>query len=278
MPFMSVYFASLNSGSNGNCYYIGNDSEAILVDAGISCRETERRMKKLGLPMNRVKAIFISHEHGDHIKGVEGLSTKYRLPVYITQQTFSRSRLQLPPYATVDFSPHQPIIIGALTITAFPKQHDAVDAHSFIISCGSMNVGVFTDIGAPCENFTSYFSQCHAAFLEANYDEQMLEDGKYPHHLKQRIRGGKGHLSNVQALELFTTYRPDFMSHLLLAHLSKENNCPELVTELFRPHSGTTEVLVAPRTEPTEVFRLDETGAKHFSLRSELKGVQASLF
>ena len=117
-------------------------------------------------------------------------------------------------------------------------------------------MGVFTDIGKPCERVTHYFSQCHAAFLEANYDENMLANGSYPIHLKNRIRGGNGHLSNRQALEIFIAHKPAFMTHLLLAHLSKENNHPQLVQDLFNKHAKDTRVLVASRYEPSEVLAI----------------------
>src|SRR5688572_22894929 len=127
---MQLFITSLNSGSNGNCYYIGNETEAVLVDAGISCRETERRMDRLGLAMEKVKAIFISHEHSDHIRGVEVLSKKYQLPVYITPKTLRYSRLNLEPELAIPFEAYEQVQVGSLTITGFPKFHDASDPHS----------------------------------------------------------------------------------------------------------------------------------------------------
>jgi phosphoribosyl 1,2-cyclic phosphodiesterase len=257
---MSLNITSLNSGSNGNCYYIGNEQEAILIDAGLTCRETEKRMLRLNLKMSKVKAIFISHEHGDHIKGLDVIAHKFSLPVYITGSTL-RGCPNLKKELAVNFSAHEPINIGGLSVIAFPKSHDAADPHSFIISCGGVTIGVFTDIGVPCINLQNYFKQCDAAFLEANYDEQMLDGGRYPYFLKNRIRGGQGHLSNKQALELFISHRPPMMSHLLLAHLSKDNNCPDLALELFRQHAGRTKVVVASRYEETPVFRISKEDA-----------------
>lgn len=254
---MSLHITSLNSGSNGNCYYIGNDEEAVLVDAGISCRETEKRLHRLGLSISKVKAIFVSHEHGDHITGITILAKKYQLPIYITSDTLLHGRLQLEDRLVVSFEAHKPVMIGKLSITAFPKFHDASDPHSFIISNHSVNVGVFTDIGEPCEHVINYFGRCHAAFLESNYDEAMLENGRYPWHLKNRIRGGMGHLSNSQALQLFTRHRPVFMSHLLLSHLSKNNNDPVLVKNLFDEHAGRTQIIIASRYKETPVFFIE---------------------
>lgn len=253
---MSLFTASINSGSNGNCYYIGNSRDAVLIDAGISCRETERRMGRMGLDLKKVRAIFISHEHSDHIKGVEVLSRRYKLPVYITQKTLANSGLKLEAELTRTFSPYTTISFGELDVTAFPKFHDAADPYSFIISHEGINVGVFTDIGIACENVVRNFKQCHAIFLETNYCETMLAEGHYPFYLKRRISSNTGHLSNTQALQLFLEHKPEFMSHLFLSHLSRENNSPALVQKLFNQHCGNTKVVVASRDYETDVFQI----------------------
>ena len=226
---MSLYITAINSGSNGNCYYVGNQEEAVLIDVGISCNAVEKRLALLGLPLRNVKAIFVTHEHKDHTKGVSTLANKYA---------------------------HQPIGIGELTITAFKKCHDASDPHSFIVSCNGVTVGVFTDHGMVCDHTIHYFKSCHAAFLESNYDEEMLKNGPYSEALKTRISSGQGHLSNVQALELFKLHRPPFMSHLVLSHLCSRNNTPEIVSEMFLPHAGNTQIIVASRDVATAVFNI----------------------
>lgn len=277
---MSLFVASLNSGSNGNCYYIGNENEAVLVDAGISCRETERRMKRIGLSIQKVKAIFVSHEHSDHINGIAVLSKKYKLPVYITPATLQSSRLQLEHHLVTPFKAYEPVSVGSITISAFPKFHDAAHAHSFTISCKEVTVGVFTDIGIACKHLTEHFSKCHAAFLETNYDEDMLEKGRYPRHLKRRISGGLGHLSNRQALEVFLTHRPVFMSHLFLSHLSQDNNRPDLVHELFTRHANGTEIVVASRYAETQVYYIDGSAVSEKRANTVVENgqVQYSLF
>ena len=279
---MPLFIASINSGSNGNCYYVGNDREAVLVDAGLTCRETEKRMARLDLSMQRVKAIFISHEHGDHIKGLEVIAHKYRLPVYITPATLQHSRLRLDPDLIRPFRAYEPVTIGGLTVHPFNKFHDAADPHSFIVAGNGVRIGVFTDIGTPCEHLAKHFAQCHAAFLESNYDEAMLEHGRYPYHLKKRISGNEGHLSNRQALELFLTHRPEYMSRVLLAHLSQDNNTPELALALFAAHAGKTMVTVASRHTESAVYTITPTvnpivppAEKPLQAR---KLVQASLF
>lgn len=263
MDCKHLFIASLNSGSNGNCYYVGNNEEAILVDAGISCRETERRMLRIGLSMQKVKAIFISHEHTDHIKGLCTLAAKYNLPVYISPGTLAACRFNIREDLIRHLSNNSVIQIGSLNVTGFLKIHDASDPYSFVISYGGTKVGVFTDIGEACEQLVHHFGQCHAAFLEANYDDALLEKSAYPYFLKRRISGGRGHLSNKKALELFSTFKPAFMSHLLLSHLSKDNNCPNLVAELFTQHANGTEIIVASRYEETQVYTIFEPAAVH---------------
>ena len=281
---MSLFITSLNSGSNGNCYYIGNENEAVLVDAGISCRETEKRMKLLGLSMEKVKAIFISHEHTDHIKSVDALAEKYNLAVHITSNTLQKSKIRFRKKLTRNLVAYEPVLIGELMITAFPKFHDAIDPHSFIISYNDITIGVFTDIGVTCEHLVKHFSKCHAAFLEANYDEDLLENGRYPYVLKNRIRGGYGHLSNNQALEIFIKHRPPFMTHLFLSHLSKDNNDPELVKKIFDEHAAGTEIIIASRYEQTAVYTIENKNSatpvkrsiKKISIKIQIK--QLSLF
>lgn len=257
---MSLFVASLNSGSNGNCYYIGNDSEAVLIDGGISCRETEKRMKRLGLSIANVKAIFVTHEHGDHIHGVPVLSRRHQLPVYITPGTMRFGDVSVKDHLVFPFKPYEEIKIGNLAITGFPKLHDAFDPHSFFVEYNDVRVGVFTDIGYPCRHVINCFRQCHAAFLESNYDVDMLENGGYPIQLKTRIRGGKGHLSNDQAARLFMDHRPKFMSHLFLSHLSANNNDPKVVENLFKRIGGRTEIIVASRERETDLYEIRNNG------------------
>lgn len=250
----SLYVTALNSGSNGNCYYIGNAEEAVLIDAGLSCRETEKRMYRLGLAMKKVKAIFISHEHSDHIRGLEMLSRKHQLPVYISPGTLRHAGLKLDPDLVRPLFAGTPVPVGALMINAFLKYHDAADPHSFTVEDHHTCIGIFTDIGKVCENISTHFKKCHAAFLEANYDEVLLENGRYPYHLKKRIRGGRGHLSNKEALDLFLSCRSAHMSHLFLSHLSADNNHPDLVRDLFHAQATTTNIVIASRYQETPVY------------------------
>jgi phosphoribosyl 1,2-cyclic phosphodiesterase len=273
---MSLQIVSLNSGSNGNCYYIGNKTEAVLIDAGISCRETEQRLKKLGLSIKLIKAIFISHEHRDHIKGLITLSKKHQLPVYITEATHKRAGIRLEKQLIYRFRADEPVSMGSLSISPFTKFHDAHDPHSFTVSNGQVTVGVFTDLGRTCKNLIRHFKKCHAAFLESNYDREMLMKSSYPPVLKKRISDGNGHLSNDEALELFLSHRPSFMSHLVLSHLSENNNDPGIVDRLFKKHSGGIHITIASRYQSSEVLYI--TGRSEYKSKPGQVQKQLSLF
>lgn len=264
---MHINICSLNSGSNANCYYVGNENEAVLIDTGLSCRETEKRMTGVGLSMDTVKAIFISHEHSDHVTGLAAISKKYQLPVYITEATLGNCKVPVDENLVQYFQQTKPVNIGNLKITSFKKNHDAADAHSFMISGYGINIGVITDIGFACKKVIKYFGQCHAAFLESNYCDTMLANGNYPYYLQERISSDVGHLSNAQAVELFKHYRSEHLQLLILSHLSKNNNKPELVENIFTPHAGSTKIIVASRYEASPVYRIE--GSPVLTLRKQ---------
>jgi phosphoribosyl 1,2-cyclic phosphodiesterase len=253
---MAVEICAIASGSNGNCYYVGNQNEAVLVDAGICCKEIELRMKRSGLSLEKVKAVFVSHEHTDHISGLRLLAKKFTLPVFISASTLKGSRLWFDKKLIHHFSANEEVVIGDLAIYPFRKVHDAADPYSFTITSNGITTGVITDIGATCENVIHHFRQCHAVFLESNYDEEMLEQGRYPFFLKKRISGGMGHISNRQALELFQQHRSPFLTHVFLSHLSHNNNCPKLVEKLFTSNADGVRMIVTSRIKETEVFTI----------------------
>lgn len=275
---MPAYLASINSGSNGNCYYIGDGTDAVLIDAGISCRQTEQRMNRLGLSLSDVRAVFISHEHTDHTRGVEVISKKYRIPVYITEKTHHHSRLYLDKSLVHHFDTGQTIRIGNLRVKPFPKSHDAAEPHSFTVSAGRITTGVFTDIGTACKEVTGHLRKCHACFLESNYDEKMLDTGRYPVHLKRRIKSDHGHLSNTQALELFLNHRPSALKLLILSHLSAENNHPDIVQELFTRHAGDVRIVVASRYGESDVYALESAKSGKTGIVVRPSGMQLKLF
>ncbi|TAJ05771.1 MBL fold metallo-hydrolase [Marinilabiliaceae bacterium JC017] len=247
---------ALASGSNGNCYYIGNKDEAILIDAGISRRQVLKRMKLVGLDINKVKAVFISHEHSDHMKGVRVLSNLHQVAAYFTRETKNKCRRDHLPDKVNFFNPGEVVHIGGIAIHSFSKQHDAVDPCSFRVEVNDLQIGVMTDIGAPCDNVRQHLAMCDAVFLESNYDERLLMEGPYPYYLKQRVASEKGHLSNDQAVELIRSTANGKLKTIFLSHISGDNNRPDIALKAFEPVADKYEVIATSRLAPSEVYRM----------------------
>ena len=245
---------AIASGSNGNCYYIGNETEAVIIDAGISCKEIVLRMKKNGLNPTKLKALFITHEHSDHIRGTRGVTKKLRIPVYLTSKTYYGTYNNLRPDFPNFFNPGDKINVGEFTIHSFLKNHDATEPCSFRVEYKNKNVGVFTDIGEPCENVTTHLQKCNGLFLETNYDEIMLWEGRYPWFLKKRVASDSGHLSNVQAYNLLNEHAGKNLKCVFLSHISKENNTPEIAFNSMQPLTSRFDVKVTSRYEAGEVY------------------------
>ncbi|NPA36335.1 MAG: MBL fold metallo-hydrolase [Chlorobi bacterium] len=254
-----VRICAIASGSNGNCYYIGNNEEAILIDAGISRRKILQRMKMKNLDIRKVKAVFITHEHADHMRGIRVLSDLHSIPAYFTPKTYNRARPTDRPEKVVHFEAGDSIQIGEFTVHSFSKNHDAVDPVSFRVSINGFNIGVLTDIGEPCENVTSHLNKCDAVFLESNYDEDLLWSGPYPQHLKNRVASANGHLSNNQAAELVKNLKSSKLKHIFLSHISAENNKLDFALESFKEIGNTINVMPTSRFEPTLVLELTTT-------------------
>lgn len=251
-----IEICALASGSNGNCYYIGNEDDAILVDAGITCKQILCRMEEKSLDAKKVRAVFISHEHSDHVRGMRVLGKKLDIPAYLTKGTLQSLYFTNQPLAVRIFEPDEPVRIGAFTIHPFLKNHDASEPTSFRIESLGLSIGVFTDIGIPCLNVTSQLNRCNALFLETNYDEKMLWDGPYPYYLKKRIGSDVGHLSNKQAFDLLNEHACNELQCVFLSHLSGENNTPQKAYEEIEPLSFRFKVKLTSRSEPGEVFEL----------------------
>jgi phosphoribosyl 1,2-cyclic phosphodiesterase len=251
-----IELCALASGSNGNCYYIGNEKDAVLVDAGISTKKILQRMAEVGLSPAKVRAILISHEHSDHVHGVRVLSKRLGVPAWFTQGTFDALKFGEAPELVKIFPPGKAIRIESLTIHPFLKNHDAAEPCSFRIEYDDWHIGVFTDIGEACDQLKRHLRKCHALFLETNYDERMLWDGIYPYHLKQRVASAHGHLSNDQAFELIRDHAGPELLHVFLSHLSGENNRPELAAARFESLTDRFDVKLTSRHTFSELCRL----------------------
>jgi len=225
--------ASIASGSNGNCYYLENDNDAILVDAGISAKQIVNRMANLGLSMSKVRGVFVSHEHTDHVCGVDVLSRKYSVPVFMTQKTYSSYGKIIKDSLLNVFYPGKQVTLGKIHINPFLKSHDAAEPCSFSVSSERWNIAVMTDIGLKCSNVISHIKDADAIFLESNYDEHMLQKGSYPTFLKARIASDLGHLSNTQASLIALEHASPRLKHVFLSHISENNNTPELAFQTF---------------------------------------------
>ena len=218
----------LASGSRGNAIYISDGTTAILVDAGLSGKEIERRLASRGLSASGLSAIVVTHEHTDHVQGAGILSRRYKLPLHIGQYTLEAAKKKLGKLSDVrHFDSGRPFTIGALKLHPFSIPHDAEDPVGFTVEApGAAKVGIATDLGLATAVVRENLRDCRLLLLEANHDPVMLEHGPYPWALKQRVRGRCGHLSNEDAAALVTEIRHDALSHLILGHLSEENNDP----------------------------------------------------
>lgn len=251
-----IELCALASGSNGNCYYIGNEKDAVLVDAGISAKQILLRMHEAGLDASKVRGIFVSHEHTDHVSGIRVLSKRLGVPGWFSQGTFDALRETERPESYRIFIPGKTIKIGSFIIHSFLKNHGAAEPCSFRIEHDDWHIGVFTDIGEACLQVKHHLRKCHALFLETNYDEKMLWEGSYPYILKRRVASPVGHLSNDQAFELVRDHAGPELTHVFLSHLSGENNLPELAANRFESLNDRFHISLTSRKTFSDVCHL----------------------
>jgi len=229
----------LASGSRGNCTLLASSRASVLVDAGLSCKETLKRMKAAGEDPAQLKAIVISHEHADHVAGLQVLARKLQLPVYISAATYQSwrrfrkdkegnpARLERREH----FHPGRSFHIADITVTPFTIPHDAADPVGFTFKADGVKVGIVTDLGYLPYSVKDHLRGCDGLMIESNHDLEMLRNGPYPWMVKQRVMSRVGHLSNTALAEFFEKDYDGGAAFLVLAHLSEHNNHPELARE-----------------------------------------------
>jgi phosphoribosyl 1,2-cyclic phosphodiesterase len=261
---------SIASGSSGNCIYIGNEDTHILIDTGISGKRIEAGLNSIGLSGKDMDAVFVTHEHLDHISGLGVFSRKWNVPIYATagtvhgiQQTKSVGEIEPDLYEI--FHKYEEIHVGTLTINPIEISHDAAEPTAYHVTDGQKRIAVVTDVGYTTPQLEEQLKGVHALLIEANHDVNMLQAGPYPYYLKQRILGNKGHLSNENCGRFLNRILHDGLQDILLGHLSKENNMPELAYEAVRleitssdtPYQASDfRIRVAGRSEPTELIEV----------------------
>jgi len=267
---MALKFLSLASGSSGNCYYIGADGYGILLDAGVAMRLLRKGLRENGIGMEQIMAVFITHEHIDHIKSVGYLGEKCGIPVYTTEKihTGIENSLQIKEkiYASRRIIEKEiAVCIKDLKITAFEVPHDSEECVGYLVDYGQHKLVLATDVGHISEKVGEYIRIANHLVVEANYDREMLMQGKYPPSLKKRISDGNGHLCNTEIAEFLAANFGLHLKNIWLCHLSRENNHPDLACstveaamQQYGISIGRDVNLVAlKRTTPSEMFILE---------------------
>ena len=264
-------FISFGSGSSGNCYMLYSATDGLLIDSGIGTRTIKKRLKDYGLTLGQtVRNILVTHDHADHVKSVGCVSHDNNLPVYATREAHGGIRRNYCVRHKVDDSlvrnieKGQEIILGEFRVTPFGVPHDSTDNVGYQIVWGDVTFCIITDAGHVTDEMKSYIARANYLVIEANHSEQMLLGGPYPQHLKERILGPNGHLSNKACGEALAENATNRLRHVWLCHLSEENNHPDLarktVEEILQQkglHAGTDFKLdVLKRKSPSEIYEL----------------------
>lgn len=238
---MSLRFASLGSGSEGNALIVQVGETVVMMDCGFGLAATETRLARAGLMPGDLDAILVTHEHSDHIGGVARFARKYRVPVWLTHGTAKVLRGESLPASLLNYvDPHAAFAVGDVHVTPYFVPHDAFEPVQYVFSDGGVRLGVLTDTGSITAHIQNTLSGCDAMVLECNHDLDMLMDGPYPASLKQRVAGKFGHLDNLTAASLLTAIDCSRLKHIVAAHLSQRNNLPTLATAALAGVLGCT--------------------------------------
>lgn len=249
---------ALQSGSNGNCIFVEAGGVRLLLDAGISGLQAERRLAAFGRDIRKVHGLIISHDHRDHIQCAGVFQRKFHIPLFATEKTLAAGRGSLGKLTDLrTFRRGQKLLFGDVAVETIPTPHDGADGSAFVIDDGRRRLGIFTDLGHVFAGLKEAMASVDAAMLESNYDPEMLANGPYPYFLQQRILGPGGHISNAESAELVRQCAGTRLKWLCLAHLSEQNNTPKLALATHRKRHGSRWPLhVASRYEATGPFEV----------------------
>lgn len=255
----AISLCVLASGSRGNSVYLAAGEEALLIDVGLSGREIEKRIRQQSLDLRHVTAILVTHEHSDHIRGVGVLARRYNLPVYMTAPTHQAARKtigQLPECR--HFQPGTGFRVANFKVHPFALSHDAADPVGFTFAANGSRIGIATDLGIATGLVKEHLKHCDLLLVEANHDIDMLTDGPYPWHLKQRIRSRNGHLSNVAVGDLLCEIAHQNLRQIVLGHLSETNNSPQAAQRTVEEALASFSIPIhtACQDDTSPVFRL----------------------
>lgn len=267
---MAVSLTVLASGSKGNCTFVASSGTRLLVDAGLSCKELLRRLSCCGESTSNIDAILITHEHSDHVGGLNVLAKRLKVPVFMTGPTYdayrraardsSGNRITLERFE--EFHAGHAFHIGDIQVTPFTIPHDAVDPVGFTFHSEGLKVAICTDLGYMPASVKHHIRSCHILMIESNHDLEMLRGGPYPWAVKQRVMSRVGHLSNDALADFFTTDYDGGAEHLILAHLSEQNNHPEVARMTAERALGEqrnfvrNQLMLATQHEPLPAIRL----------------------
>jgi phosphoribosyl 1,2-cyclic phosphodiesterase len=227
-------FASLGSGSAGNCLVVERTNTRLLLDCGFSLNEVVKRLQKLDLMPEQISGILVTHEHDDHAKGAFKLAAKYNIPVWLSHGSLKMCERYVPQNTAIQLNiidSHTPFSIEAIQIKPYPVPHDAREPTQFTFSDGNYKLGVLTDAGSSTSHIEQVLNGCDALVLECNHDLQMLENGPYAWPLKKRVGSKLGHLDNQSAAALLAKLDNGRLKHIIAAHLSVKNNTPSLAKQ-----------------------------------------------
>lgn len=267
---MKVRFISLASGSSGNCYYLGTDTYGILIDAGIGIRTIKKTLRDINVAMESIRAVFVTHDHADHIKAVGHLGEKMHIPVYTTARIHAGINRSYCVTEKLHSSVHylekeKPMELEDFRIESFEVPHDGTDNVGYCIEIDGKVFSFLTDLGEITSTAARYIRKANYLILEANYDEEMLRMGSYPQYLKERISSGTGHMCNRETAEFLANNITEHLRYIWLCHLSKDNNHPELAYKTVEWQLKTKGIIVGKdvhllalkRSTPSDLYEFE---------------------